>query len=203
MAKASKTSDKGAKQALWIPVLIAALVAFPAGFVLGGSVGSDDSSTTKTTSADSHDHDAAESSHSHDHEMFEVSDIGSAPAITAMTVTEDPKSGWNLTLVTDNFTFAPQNASGQHIDGEGHAHIYVDGEKLTRLYSHNYYLGELAEGEHTIRVTLNTNDHKDYAVDGEVVEASKTIVDAHHADDDGHAHDDHGDVHFEGDGHDH
>ena len=40
----------------------------------------------------------------------------------------------------------------EHVDGEGHTHLYIDGEKITRVYSNWYYLGKLEPGEHTIRV---------------------------------------------------
>ena len=173
--------------------IVTAIVALPLGYFVGNAVAGDDTDdTSKATMADdSHSHaDDMPEQTSHAHDMFVV-DAAMAPQITNMMATKDTKSGWNLMIQTENFTFSPQNASGDHVDGEGHAHIYIDGKKITRLYSHNYYLGELSEGEHSIRVTLNTNDHKDYAVNGQVVEATQTVMDMHHADDgDSHDHSD-------------
>ena len=63
---------------------------------------------------------------------------------------------------------------GQTIEGEGHAHLYLDGAKVARVYGEWYHLPKL-EGEHKLRVTLNTNDHQDYTVAGEVVGPEKKI----------------------------
>ena len=60
------------------------------------------------------------------------------------------------------------------MEGEGHAHLYLDGQKIARVYGEWYHLPKL-EGDHELRVTLNTNDHQDYAVKGEVVGATKKI----------------------------
>lgn len=89
----------------------------------------------------------------------------------------DAMRGINLALATSGFTWAPQHASTRAIDGEGHAHVYLDGEKLGRLYGDWIHLGrELEPGEHEVRVTLNANDHRDYAIDGQVVEAVATFT---------------------------
>ncbi len=164
---------------------VTALLVFPLGYAVGNSNAGEDDDTT-TTQQESHEHadDTMEKSegHAHAHMPFAVTDTANAPTISDLVVTKDAKSGWNVSFATSNFTFAPQNASGDHVDGEGHAHIYIDDKKITRLYSNNYYIGDLSEGSHTVKVTLNTNDHKDYAVDGNVVEASVIVIDSHHDD---------------------
>jgi hypothetical protein len=96
-------------------------------------------------------------------------EAGPTMAVTA-SLTPDAKAGYNLRLETAGFVWAPENASGDHADGEGHAHLYVDGEKIGRLYGPWAHL-LLEPGEHEIRVTLNANDHGDYVLDGEHVEA--------------------------------
>lgn len=90
-------------------------------------------------------------------------------------VRKDSKAGWNLQLRTQRFRWAPWNASKPHIQGQGHAHLYVDGEKVTRLYGPWYFLGELEAGRHVVKVTLNGNDHGDY-VHGEEVIAAQRVV---------------------------
>jgi hypothetical protein len=156
------------------------------GYVLGNNAvdTTEDTAMTETDNSDSHSHaDDSGSDHMdmHMHDMYEVGEGQAAPVLINMEVSKDNKSGWNLYFDIENFTFAPKNASGEHVDGEGHAHLYIDGTKITRLYSTSYYIGELTEGEHTVTVTLNTNDHKDYAVNGQTIQASKTIVDDHHS----------------------
>jgi len=202
--KSTSVTDKAstsAKSNLIVAVLVTALIALPAGYLIGNSSDPDDDmaktdSSHSDTTSDTHDSDSHDS-HSHG-EPFNVP-AATAPQISNLKVTEDAKSGWNVSFDTANFTFAPENASGAHVNGEGHAHIYVDGKKLSRVYSNNYYIDHLDEGERNISVTLNTNDHRDYAVDGAVIEAAQTVVDMHdhsehEADMDSHSHSD-GDSH--------
>lgn len=102
----------------------------------------------------------------------------SAPTID-LNVTEDEMGGFNVQIKTTNFIWAPQNASGMHIAGEGHAHIYVDGEKLGRVYGEWYHLNTknagISEGLHTLMVDLNGNDHAPYAIEGTPIQAMVQI----------------------------
>jgi len=91
-------------------------------------------------------------------------------------VTEDPKSGWNLRVRVTNFEFDPANASTENVWGQGHAHLYMDDVKVGRLYTEWYHIGGLDKGEHTVLVTLNTNDHMDMAVDGVKVSDTATFT---------------------------
>ena len=101
---------------------------------------------------------------------------GPVPSIN-LVVHKDPKVGYNLEIITTNYTFAPQNASTEHIDGEGHSHLYVDGEKITRVYGNWYYLKAFTEpGEHTIRVELSANDHRAYASGGVRIDDTEHIL---------------------------
>ncbi len=84
-------------------------------------------------------------------------------------------TGANLYLETHGFTFAPEDAGGAHVAVEGHAHVYVNGVKIGRIYGNAFPLTKLAEGENEVRVTLNTNDHGDYTWNGELVEAVGSI----------------------------
>ena len=88
-----------------------------------------------------------------------------APADLSVGVeaTLDAVSGVNLKITTTGFTFAPESASGEHVPGEGHAHVYVDGVKDNRVYGNYYHLSGLDPGERSIRITLNANSHEQYA----------------------------------------
>ena len=88
----------------------------------------------------------------------------------------DASGGVAVTIDTENWRWAPENVDRQHRDGEGHAHIYVDGEKVGRVYGPSYYIMGLEPGRHDIRVTLNANSHNNLLVDGELVEAMTTIT---------------------------
>ena len=132
--------------------------------------------TTTTTAAPMHDEDAAAGDHDHDHsEATEVSADLPTPTI-AVAVHEDPMSGWNLEVTVGDFTLAPESVSTDHVDGEGHLHLYIDGEKITRLYGPWYFLGDLEPGEHEIRVELSSNDHSALAKDGVIIDDTVTIT---------------------------
>lgn len=96
--------------------------------------------------------------HMEHHEGINIEGEENIPEVD-LVIHKDPKSGWNLQVLTNNFQFAPWNASLENYDGEGHAHLYINGEKITRIYSEWYYLDELPSGNHEIKVNLNTNDH--------------------------------------------
>ena len=81
----------------------------------------------------------------------------------------------NIRLTTDGFTWAPQNVNQDHVPGEGHAHIYVDGVKVGRMYGPYYHLPSLEPGERHIRVTLNANDHSELTFAGKPVEATRVV----------------------------
>jgi hypothetical protein len=91
-------------------------------------------------------------------------------------VTEDAKSGYNIKILTTDFIFTPESVNGENVIGEGHAHLYVDGEKVGRLYSPYYHYDGSFEGTKTFSVTLNANDHGEYAIDGEVISTEVQIT---------------------------
>lgn len=94
-----------------------------------------------------------------------------------LEVTEDSSSGWNVHVVTEGFEFAPERL-GEVRPQEGHAHLFIDGEKVARLYGPWYHLSGSAvpAGEHELSVSLNANDHTLWAVDGEPIQASTTVT---------------------------
>lgn len=95
----------------------------------------------------------------------------------SIALTPDPKGPANqlLEITTSGFQFDGASASTAHEQGNGHAHVYLDGVKLGRIYGNYYHLGGLEPGEHTVRVSLNGNDHHDYVIDGEPVSAELTF----------------------------
>lgn len=110
----------------------------------------------------------------HHHDQVDVSTFPAIPTVT-LDVEPDPVSGYNVHVRTENFRWAPDNVNGKDRPGEGHAHLYVNGERVARLYGPWYHLDGLEPGDHTIRVTLNSNSHADLVLDGEPVAASEEI----------------------------
>lgn len=111
--------------------------------------------------------------HSHDMGMAVAAD-GDAPSLN-IAVTKDPMSGWNLHVMPANFRFAPENSGKAHVDGEGHAHVYVNGAKIARLYGPWMHLADLPKGDTTIEVGLYSNDHRALKVGDVPVNASMSV----------------------------
>lgn len=126
------------------------------------------------TPTHSHVHNLPHSHKAHKHTPYEIKSDESLPEVS-IDVQKDPKSGWNLKVMTQNFKFSGKNASLEHVSGQGHAHLYIDNKKVTRLYASWFYIPEMEKGERVIKVSLNTNDHKTYSKNGKLVEAIQKI----------------------------
>ncbi len=113
--------------------------------------------------------------HAHAHSAIEVS-ADHAPRVTEVKVLKDPVGGYNLFVSTENFEFAPDLVNLVHADGKGHAHIYVDGVKIARIYGPAYHIETLTPGERKIEVTLNANDHREFAVNGTKIAGVTTFL---------------------------
>ncbi len=102
--------------------------------------------------------------------------VASAPFPHIWVDAEEYNQGWFASITTENFTFSEELLDGEHVPGTGHGHIYVGGMKLGRIFSDSFTIGSLPEGNHVIRVTLNTNNHHSYVVDGTPLEAETVIT---------------------------
>ena len=159
------------------------------GLILGGLAGFTFAAANGIT-LDGHDHshvsqtsmsDAARMTDQHsDHgiahhgQIVVLPETPEAPKLE-ISVSADPESGWNLNVRTENFRFAPENASKAHVQGEGHAHVYVNGAKIARLYGAWLHIPELPQGMNAISVTLNTNDHRQLSVGESRLQAEQVI----------------------------
>lgn len=112
--------------------------------------------------------------HSTVHGLLEVQ--AEMPPTVDLRVIRDEASGWNIEVLTRNFEFTPKAINRPAVQGTGHGHIFVDGEKQARLYGPHFHLSELPPGRHVVTVTLNANSHDTWAVDGREVAASVEIV---------------------------
>jgi len=83
----------------------------------------------------------------------------------------DPVSGFNLHLITSNFTFAPESAGLKHKDGMGHAHLYIDEHKIARLYHSWFHIDTIPEDAKQMRITLYSNDHRPFMADNKIISA--------------------------------
>ena len=108
------------------------------------------------------------------HQMREIPAGEPIPSVK-LVVHPDTMRGYNLEVQTTNFKFAPEDVNKAAKPGEGHAHLYVNGKKITRLYSSWYYLDRLKPGKNEIRVSLNANNHQVLAHNGKMIEATQIV----------------------------
>ncbi len=110
----------------------------------------------------------------HDHGALFAMNSANAPAVELRLFPLSDGS-YNIQLTTRNFTFTPQLVDQAPIAGEGHAHLYIDGVKIARLYGEWFHLPALPEAAQVLSVTLYANDHSAFAVDGQPVSASVMV----------------------------
>ena len=106
-------------------------------------------------------------------------DLPAGPGTPTLELSVDQghqATGWNLHIATTNFRFAPERANAPHRPGEGHAHVYVDGRKIARVYGPWFHLDALPPGGATVAVTLTANDHRTLAVAGRPLRAERRIA---------------------------
>lgn len=129
--------------------------------------------TSEPSVMPAHDH----TQHKH-HAMVELTTMGNniAKPSVELTISKDPMSGWNLHINTANYRFTPEEVNRNNVANQGHAHLYIDGYKMARIYSHWYHIKDLTPGEHIVRITLNANDHSEFAYNGEHMAATATII---------------------------
>jgi hypothetical protein len=106
----------------------------------------------------------------HKHTSIEIPKGQPVPKVT-LTITPDAMKGWNMQVKTENFSFAPERASQDSKTTEGHAHLFLNGKKIARIYSNWGHIPSLPKGKNELRITLNTNMHEDLTVAGKVIEA--------------------------------
>lgn len=113
--------------------------------------------------------------HQHHHQTMEIPPGQPVPMVDVL-VHKDAKKGWNLEVKVTNFRFAPENINTTAKPGEGHGHIYINGEKISRIYGSWYYLENLKPGKNEITVSLNANSHEALVHDGKMI-ADTEIID--------------------------
>ncbi len=111
----------------------------------------------------------------HQHGAVEIPAGYPVPTVS-LVAHPDSRKGWNLEMQVTNFKLAPEHVNQADATSsgmlEGHAHLYVDGVKVTRLYGNWYYLESLPAGMHEVSVGLNTNSHATLMHDGQPIQAA-------------------------------
>lgn len=157
------------KRKLWPVVAVLVGVLAPVGPTLADADHSAPHPEHTTPHGGGHDHGE------HSHGMMAIP-VGQPIPEVAIEVFADPVGGWNVQVQTANWTFAPERVNASSMPNEGHAHLYLNGEKITRLYGEWYYLPSLPPGEHVLTVGLNANGHEMLMHNGEAIAASVKVV---------------------------
>ena len=97
------------------------------------------------------------------------------PVGISVTAEQDDAGGVNVHIDTEGWRWAPEEVNLANAPGAGHAHVYVDGVKINRVYGPNYYLTGVEPGTREIRVTLNTNAHNELTYEGKPLESTTTV----------------------------
>ena len=132
----------------------------------------------KPTSADDRDGGADDGHDDHDHSSHshEAAHESEVPVGVDISAEVEDGGGVIVHVTAEGWRWAPESMDMEHEPGAGHAHIYVDGVKVGRVYNSRYRLSDLESGERHILVTLNTNDHKRLTLNGNPVEASAIVT---------------------------
>jgi hypothetical protein len=73
-------------------------------------------------------------------------------------------------LITGNFRFAPDKTNQKPVFGEGHAHLWLNGQvKHTTITEEEVVLNHLPPGEHKLSIALHHNNHSPYEVEKTVI----------------------------------
>jgi hypothetical protein len=119
---------------------------------------------------DDHKHSDHKTEAKHEHGAIEIGKDQPLPVVK-LIVTPDAMSGWNMQLQLENFTFTPERVNAESKTTEGHAHLFLNGRKISRLYGTWYHIPNLPQGKNQLRVSLNTNKHEDLTYKGKPIDA--------------------------------
>lgn len=111
----------------------------------------------------------------HHHKTMEIPAGQPIPSVD-LIVHKDSMKGYNLEAKVSNFRFAPEDINTAAKPGEGHAHLNVNGKKITRLYGPWYYLENLQPGKNEITVSLNANTHEILTHNGEMIQDTEIVT---------------------------
>ena len=89
-----------------------------------------------------------------------------------LEIYEDNIDGYNLFIKLENFILTPMDVGKKNKSNSGHIHLYVNDIKIGRVYSNWFHIpGRYFNlKENIIRITLNSNLHDSFVIDGNPIE---------------------------------
>ncbi|WP_345196369.1 hypothetical protein [Kistimonas scapharcae] len=114
----------------------------------------------------------------HHEEMVALPEGVKVPELSLLLF-RDAVTGFNLHLNIRNFELeSPEYAAVRHEElAQGHAHLFINGKKVKRLYGPYEHLpgNYFTTGENEIKVTLNSHDHASLTVNEKPLSATLKI----------------------------
>ncbi|WP_121746083.1 hypothetical protein [Streptomyces sp. E2N166] len=100
-----------------------------------------------------------------------------APEV-GVEVQPEADDSWVVRLTLRDFRFSPAGTEAKAVAGRGVAHLFLDGDLLTRLRGPEYRLAAhlVPRGTHQLTVRLYADDGTVWAADGEPVESTADIT---------------------------
>lgn len=71
----------------------------------------------------------------------------------------------HLQLDVNNFQFSVEQMDREKHYGQGHVHLYINGEKVAKIFDKEYVHKNLPPGTHEVKVELAHNNHDSYGVE--------------------------------------
>ncbi len=137
------------------------------------SCGSSSSENNSQADMSMEHEDSHEGGHDHGNSL-DVSQLANPPIVT-MSGTPGETGEVVLNFSIENLELIPVNPPSEHEAGQGHLHLHVDGVSVAMLDETSYTVNDLTQGLHSFRVTVSTNDHREYSVNGEIVSDSISL----------------------------
>ena len=90
-----------------------------------------------------------------------------------LEIYEDNMDGYNLFIKLENFILTPMDVGKKNKSNSGHIHLYVNDIKIGRVYSNWFHIPGryFSLKENIIRITLNSNLHDSFAINGNPIES--------------------------------
>jgi len=112
----------------------------------------------------------------HQHGLAAVDPAQPIPSLV-LELQPDAMDGYNLHLAARHYRFTPDQTNQKNVNGQGHAHLYINGQKIKRLYGPWEHLSSklFQPGESQLAVTLNANDHAVWLVNRSEVMAQMLV----------------------------
>jgi len=126
---------------------------------------------------------AVEHTHAAQHHQTQAVPSNALPPAVSLHADKDAMSGFNLTVAVKNYQMMlpvddlVQTVVADNTRLSGHAHLYVNGVKIQRVYGRFVHIPKtlLKTGENTFRVTLNNHNHANWSQGGAAVQSELNV----------------------------